>query len=923
MAVEKKNYWLRHIILVIIVAIVLFPMVWLISTSIRRDQAAFSPKLFSSRITLQHYRNLLFPERSIPRLILDVQEATYLLGRFRDKSEEKIISTVERYMNKFDKLMAESEGLVSTIDDSFSSLSEELNNSGLSEAISTINAIRKDDLELVEQRLLELKLDKNSELYLYALGNILNKTKPSIKDKYLFYVSNSGEYGKEVLTLAEELKKTYGEILNKRDELLTLLETENFDEKPLVIESLKRTEKYLSEKGVEYSSWRKTEWFKVINKYLRTLEKEIPEERANIINATRKAMYNSFKAANSLWDDFAEAHNALVNGLLDLKEKALGPRFVEYEETTQRLDEIAAKKSAIEKTLEKDELAIKEIEDALETVTPIIVPEAERLKILRTTIEKSLKETAPESPSSTLSDFFEKLRELYSRVETVKDSIEKLNLKDSTLYAGVADLYTELNWFLSNETKISAFSDDPDVKRAIDIFEVSRANIERALPDLIFTLNEAKEINEKAMAMKNNLITLSKESGVLQQKISELQEGYLTALQKLENYKQGIELGFVKKLANKSINSIDDAATYFENAADIIETYFDKKKNLRYRAYTWYEDFQRAYQEALEGSRVLSSAITTLSEMKENLESKIYDYIHLRFLGTQITLETFTNMVDSYNKSFQIFNARYQRASRLVSDLLDYPANYAAQYSHKLKALDKALFRVNQIWAQKETTYFYFVRWIGNSVLVALMVSLISVTVAALAAYPFSRMRFPGRSQGLLFLLLIQMFPSIMFMVAVYALLQFIGNYVSWLGLDSLGGLIFVYSGGIAFNTWLIKGYFDTIPDSLEESAMIDGATRLQTFWKIVIPLARPILAVIAILTFMGIFNEFIMARILLQDINKWTYAVGLQQFSGRFETSWGPFTAAALIGAIPMVTFFLILQDYIVGGLTKGAVKG
>lgn len=143
------------------------------------------------------------------------------------------------------------------------------------------------------------------------------------------------------------------------------------------------------------------------------------------------------------------------------------------------------------------------------------------------------------------------------------------------------------------------------------------------------------------------------------------------------------------------------------------------------------------------------------------------------------------------------------------------------------------------------------------------------------------------------------------------------------LGLDSLGGLIFVYSGGIAFNTWLIKGYFDTIPDSLEESAMIDGATRLQTFWKIVIPLARPILAVIAILTFMGIFNEFIMARILLQDINKWTYAVGLQQFSGRFETSWGPFTAAALIGAIPMVTFFLILQDYIVGGLTKGAVKG
>lgn len=923
MAVEKKNYWLRHIILVIIIAIVLFPMIWLISTSIRRDQAAFSPKLFSSRVTLQHYRNLLFPERSIPRLILDVQEATYLLGRFRDDPEKKIISTVERYMNKFDKLMAESEALVSTIDDSFSSLSKELNNSGLPEAISEINSVREDDLELVEQRLFELKLDKNSKLYLYALGSILNETKPSIKDKYLFYASNSGEYGKKTLALAEEIKKTYNDILSKRDELLTLLETEDFDEKLLVIESLKRTEEYLGEKGVKYSDWRKTEWFKVINKYLRTLEKEIPEEKANMINATRKAMYNSFKAADSLWDDFVKAHNALVSGLLALKEEALGTKFVEYEEATQRLDEIAEKKSSIEKLLEKDELAIKETESALEAVTPIIVPEAERLKILKTTIEKSLKAAVSETTDSNLTSFFEKLRELYFQIETVKESIEELNFKDSTLYAGIADLYVELNWFLSNEVRISASSDDPDIKRAMDIFEVSRTNIERTLPDLILTLNEAREINEKIMVAKNKLITLSKESNILQQKISQLEDDYLNIFQILENYEQGIELGFVRKLASTPINSIDDAAAYFENAADIIETYFDKKKNLRYRAYTWYEDFQRAYQGTLEGSEVLSAAITTLSEMKKNLESKIYDYIHLRFLGTQITLETFTNMIDSYNKSFQIFNARYQRASRLVSDLLDYPADYAAQYNRRLKTLDKSLFRVNQIWAQKEVTYFYFVRWIGNSVLVALLVSLISVTVAALAAYPFSRMRFPGRSQGLLFLLLIQMFPSIMFMVAIYALLQFIGNYVAWLGLDSLGGLIFVYSGGIAFNTWLIKGYFDTIPNSLEESAMIDGATRFQTFWKIVIPLARPILAVVAILTFMGIFNEFVMARILLQDINNWTYAVGLQQFSGRFETSWGPFTAAALIGAIPMVTFFLILQDYIVGGLTKGAVKG
>ncbi|HHF08491.1 MAG TPA: sugar ABC transporter permease, partial [Kosmotoga arenicorallina] len=384
-----------------------------------------------------------------------------------------------------------------------------------------------------------------------------------------------------------------------------------------------------------------------------------------------------------------------------------------------------------------------------------------------------------------------------------------------------------------------------------------------------------------------------------------------------------IKLEYAHTIVAENITDITAAETYAEKAGEIVSECFGYKYNKRYRDFTWYKDFKEAQDNITEGTSVLSEAISELSAHEALLKEKIYDYIHLRFLGTPVTLDEFTLMIANYNKYFQVFNAKYQRASRKISDLLDYPSSYSSQYNPQLKKIDRLLFRSNQIWMPKESTYFYFTKWIMNSIIVALMVALISVTVAALAAYPFSRMRFFGRSQGLLFLLLIQMFPSIMFMIAIYALLQFMGNYIPFLGLNSLSGLIFVYSGGIAFNIWLIKGYFDTIPDTLEESAMIDGATRFQTFWRIVLPLARPILAVIAILTFMGIFNEFVMARIFLQDINKWTYAVGLQQFSGRFETSWGPFTAAALIGAIPMITFFLILQDYIVGGLTKGAVKG
>jgi maltose/maltodextrin transport system permease protein len=185
-------------------------------------------------------------------------------------------------------------------------------------------------------------------------------------------------------------------------------------------------------------------------------------------------------------------------------------------------------------------------------------------------------------------------------------------------------------------------------------------------------------------------------------------------------------------------------------------------------------------------------------------------------------------------------------------------------------------------------------------------------------------MRFRGRRYGIMGLLLIQMFPAIMYMIAIYTFLSFAGKYIPGFGLSKLSGLIFAYLGGIAYNMYLIKGYYDTIPDSLEEAALIDGATRWQTFVKIVIPLASPILAVIVILTFMSTFNEFILAKIILQDVKQYTYAVGLYTFStGPFETEWGLFTAAALIGMVPMVVLFLLMQRYIVGGLVSGAVKG
>jgi ABC-type maltose transport system permease subunit len=201
----------------------------------------------------------------------------------------------------------------------------------------------------------------------------------------------------------------------------------------------------------------------------------------------------------------------------------------------------------------------------------------------------------------------------------------------------------------------------------------------------------------------------------------------------------------------------------------------------------------------------------------------------------------------------------------------------------------------------------------------------LAVFVTMLTAYAFSRFRFRGRRSLLLTILLIQVFPNLLTMVALFLFLRQIGEYFPTFGLDSHGGLIMVYLGTqMGINIWLMKGYFDTIPRDIDESAAVDGASHWQTFWSLIFPLVRPVLAVVGVLAFVGTFNEFILARVLLRSTEQFTLMVGLYLFVDQnFGQNWGVFAAGALIGAIPTVIIYAILQDYIVSGLTSGAVKG
>jgi len=212
-----------------------------------------------------------------------------------------------------------------------------------------------------------------------------------------------------------------------------------------------------------------------------------------------------------------------------------------------------------------------------------------------------------------------------------------------------------------------------------------------------------------------------------------------------------------------------------------------------------------------------------------------------------------------------------------------------------------------------------FARWLLNSAIVAAATTVVGVFLSCTAAYAFSRFRFPGRRVGLMSFLISQMFPSTLMLIPLYIIL------VKWLGLGSSRlGLILVYATtSIPFCVWMLKGYFDTIPKDLEESAVMDGASAGTIFFRIILPLAKPAVAVTALFSFMTGWNEFILAATFMDKELMYTAPVGLRFFVGGFSQQWGYFAAGSIIVSIPVVALFMYLQKYLVSGLTAGAVKG
>jgi ABC-type maltose transport system permease subunit len=222
-------------------------------------------------------------------------------------------------------------------------------------------------------------------------------------------------------------------------------------------------------------------------------------------------------------------------------------------------------------------------------------------------------------------------------------------------------------------------------------------------------------------------------------------------------------------------------------------------------------------------------------------------------------------------------------------------------------------------------SFFPYGKWFLNSLKIASISTALTVFMTCIAGYTFSRFRFQGRRQLMMAILILNVFPAILGMVAIFSMLQQLGNYISALGLDTHTALIAIYvSTSMGINVLLVKAYVDAIPHELDESALVDGASHWQTFRHIILPIMTPIVITIGVLTFIATYGDFVIARVLLKSSDQLTVMVGLQLFqTDRFDRDFGMITAGAVLAAIPIILIYVPLQKYVIDGLTAGSVKG
>ncbi|SHH55196.1 ABC transporter permease subunit [Thermosipho atlanticus] len=805
MVVKRRNF-LTHFILIVLIILILFPIVWVVSTSLRRDNAAFSTKLFSSRLSIQNYKDLLFPEQNVLRLLKDIESITTNSSPYTEKTYDALIAKFNKDIERLKNYSIETRSLIEKSDEKYEAIQQFIMDNSdelVSNLVNNAKLMKEKSKETVPQE---------RELYI-AINVLLKESKVKERDIKKYFDMNKVE------SYYKEWESLYSDLIN------------NIEKKKESIKSLEAQ-----------------------------------------INSLKKSL------------DVYQREYTRISGII---KESIFPRFLSFEDTL---------------------IVALDILNNFDNSVKALVTETNEMEEFEK-IRNYLQELATLKFTDEFSEFSKKIQKLNNLADEILEKWKNYPGKSTSRYA---DFLSTIRLFNLKASK--------QLKESVGLL----VNFSGIVDKYVELSNLLESVNMELVKSKSELSELTAE---YDSKLKELQpaEKYVFSVilsDKIDSFINKVKKYKLPKDINKAYLAIRILRTNLNNYLSYVDDDTERKELRSYlRSMDWvetYKNFKKRYETF---SKDMKAFLDEFDKHVSNIEEIGPNAIRSAKNGLKIRISALAQLFPKIQSDYPArIGSNLSLSSKGSTDLIDLLPLKGA--NSELKIIDQSLFRIDQIW--KEKTEHHLIRWIINSVIVAGLVAIITTLVNALAAYPFSRMRFRGRRYGIMSLLLIQMFPAIMYMVALYGFLSFLGRYIPVLGLNTLGGLIFVYLGGIAFNMYLIKGFYDTIPSSLEEAAMIDGATRWQTFWRIVLPLASPILAVVVILSFMGTFNEFVLARIILQDVEKYTYAVGLWTFStGPYETEWGLFSAAALIGMAPMVILFLSMQKYLVGGLTKGSVKG
>ncbi len=928
----KRIHPVRHLIVIATVVVVLFPLLWMFTTSVRRDNAAFSPELFSNQVTWQNYKDLLFPKKNLPALYNEIVNVVNLGEPYKNMTKDQIISLMNSDYSLFNSYFKETSDLVNNMDSNANWVTKNYLPKARISAFEKAKTLSTQDVSYIAtvDNLLSKKVEKLPHDYVIAglkdsveelesnpnpnTFEIVNPYFPDLKNSYNSFLSSMKDFSPKVEGILEKVNA----LLEKTKDPVALK----------LIKAYEDTYKMISDGSFKYSKWFAPIYLRGINSNTTKLSRIFPQKAeelkelknemfsiAKTIHSSENTYYNAIKSAKSR----IEATREELSGTLQSSITNLNDTYSKLE---SELSASISKSSEYENVMSADASQIM-------IFANYIIPTSESLENGVELIKNSLNNY---KPSQNDSGTFVNVSTIIKKTEEWL-AISSKYAAFSSISKNVAKSLANLKYLNENGKFIASHSNLDIVKNIKGALPLILLKFESGLDQSLIMLQNYDNAAQKALLisknmpkMRSELKKISTQIIPLQKKVNSINFNISTASLYFRTRSALSEITELQKSA-KSYDDMDiflkSLNSYYSDLKNsTLEFLPDIPESSRYDEFYDVQSLQDTMNLVFEMDKHMRVVSGEYDKYVKKIKARTPSYVDLKFLGVPFSINELNTLGNFYQSQYvSKISPNLGVISRKTSDMMT--QGYFNAIKTKLDVINNSAFNLVQIWSHKYMPPF--LKWVLNSIIVAGLAAFFTVLISALMAYPFSRMRFLGRKYGLMGLLLIQMFPTMMSMVALYLLLDFVGKFFPPLGLNTLGGLTFLYiGGGIAFDTWLIKGFFDTIPTALEEAAMIDGATRYQTFWKVVVPLSAPILSVVTILAFMGNFGDYILASIVLTDVNKYTFAVGLQTFStSAYQTNWGMLTASAFLGAIPMLILFLSLQNFIVGGLTQGSVKG